>query len=403
MSKARILIFCADSRGLGHLTRLAHCATRLAEQHSVLIITSSEILPRVVRPPIEYVRIPPLDTSDVRSSLQLGRGVFMRGLDRVVELRTKLIKDVFETFSPHAMITDFFALGRGCELLPHLRSSGVLRMNYLILRGVVGGARYCRDRVFSPASIKAIADFYDRIFIACDARVHDAGGYHFSPYIAGKCINVGYVTTPDALPDRAAVRKERGLRDNDTWIVCSAGSGLSSEQMIERCYEVACQMPGYRFTIVTGLRSRLVLKHANQKPDNITLTNYEAGTSDMLASCDIAICHGGYNSMIEGIRGGASVIVVPNAAEDEQREHAKRLSVVANVRLVSCEGLTNALDEVIAKLASKPRKIHPELDVAGADVIAALIGKDMALLGDLSGERTERLPQLVQISDDARN
>jgi predicted glycosyltransferase len=376
--RKRILLFCTESRGLGHLKRLSRIAKRLAEKHSVLVVASGSHIAEFITPPVEYIRIPPLDTSDMSRSIHWDRGAFMQGhLDSVLKLRTDLIEVTFANFKPHAMITDLFAQGRGCELLPHLRSSNGNCLNYLVLRGVIGNASYSTMRVFSPQALTVLSSHYQRLFVACDARVLSTAEYGLPSDVANKSRNVGYVYTPIHAGLRMATRRAK-LHEGQTWIVCAAGSGLSSERLIEHCYKLALKRPDCKFTIVLGPHSRLELDQVVAVPAHINLLTYERHLDVVLGSCDIAIIHGGYNSLLESVCGGASVIVVPNENEDEQNEHAKRLSELADVRLADLDTLEPILSTTICRRSLKSRREQPDLDISGADEIFTLINQDLA-------------------------
>lgn len=373
----RILAFCSESRGLGHLKRLSVIARRLAEQHSVLVVTSDHGAGELIQPPVEYMRIPPLATSNPNSAEHWDRPVFLDGQLKVLPLRTELVAAAFRTYRPHVMITDFFPVGRGGELLPHLQNPVERCLNYLVLRGVLGSESYTCSLLFSPPTLRVLSRHYERVFVACDNRVFSASEYNFPDHISRKITNVGYVYTPPDDDLRAVARASRKGQGDTPWIVCAAGSGLSSERLIERCYQLALLREDCKFTIVLGPRSRLKLAEAAARCPHVQLRTYEPQLSVLLSSCDIAIIHGGYNSLLESVYGGAAVIVVPYEAEEEQLEHAKRLSTRSDVRLTSLSDLEVTLDSCIVKHRMQSRACPPNLDVGGADKIAALINHDM--------------------------
>ena len=248
LEKRRILIFCSESRGLGHLRRPAQIADALATTHAVLVVTSDLLAGGFLKPPVEFVRLPPLESSDPTRMEHWDRGVFLEGLvDWALLLRTELLAATFRRFCPHAMITDFFANGRGGELLPHLQGSAGKCLNYLVLRGVLGDQAYARERIFSPQARRALALFYKKIFVACDARVLQPREYGLAPELETKCSSVGYVHTPADEKMRAAVRRREGVKSGQLWVVCSAGSRLSSEGLMapSPCATVTTASPSY--------------------------------------------------------------------------------------------------------------------------------------------------------------
>jgi predicted glycosyltransferase len=376
--RQRILIFCAESRGLGHLKRLSGVARRLAEWHSVLFITSERLGGDFLVPPVEYIRLPPLHTSHASSAGQWDRATFLAGgLDGVLQLRTELLRQTFKIYCPHAMITDMFALGRGCELLPHLKESGESCLNYLILRGVLGDERYTRTRVFSPQAVLVLRRHYKRLLVACDRRVFNAAEYGLPSDITAKTENVGYVINQGGLGIRDSVRRSRSVGPEQIWVVCAAGGGLSSEHLLERCLQVALQKSNCRFTIVLGPHSRLALDRSVHLPAHVEIVSHELNLSNLFASCDIAVIHGGYNSLLESACSGVSVLVVPNDGEEEQEKHAGRLSSIADVRVSSLDKLDSDIEQVLRKKAASTARPIPILDTGGADKVCSLIRGDL--------------------------
>ena len=373
----RILIFCAESRGLGHLRRLSVIARSLAQLHSVLIVTSERLAGDFIIPPVEYVRLPPLDTSHPARVRHWDRTTFLDQLDTVQQLRTELLSRVFEIFRPDAMITDMFALGRGCELLPHLQSLESRCLNYLVLRGVLGDERYIRSRVFSSQSIQVLRRHYKRLLIACDQRVMEAVDYGLPDDLIEKAENVGYVFEPADLPDRDTIRHARSVKPGEVWVVCAAGSGLSSEHLIEHCFEAARHHPHCRFTLVLGPHSRLTLDRSVPIPSHIEIVKHQHQLNLLLGSCDIAVIHGGYNSLLESVCSGASVLVVPNEGEAEQEQHARRLSAIADVRLSSIDTLGFDLERTLKERNHTTARPIPILDKGGADKICSILSDDL--------------------------
>ena len=144
------------------------------------------------------------------------------------------------------------------------------------------------------------------------------------------------------------------------------------------CYEIALEREDCRFTIVLGPNSRLREGAQRAVPRHITLCSYVPRLELLLASCDIAIVHGGYNSLIESVYGGATVIVVANQTEEEQREHAKRLSALADVRVADLGNLRHILAGAISNHMIRPLASPIALDIGGAARISASIREDLA-------------------------
>ena len=103
-----------------------------------------------------------------------------------------------------------------------------------------------------------------------------------------------------------------------------------------------------------------------------------------MAAAEVSVSQAGYNTVAEGLAGGARMVLVPFDAEgqDEQRARAARLSDLGLVELLTADRLTPAdLAAAIDRAAARPRPAISGLSFDGArrsvEVILARLGLAM--------------------------
>ena len=235
---------------------------------------------------------------------------------------------------------------------------------------------------------RALASRYDKIFVACDARICDVvREYQLHDLIAKKLAYVGYVS--EAVSEEAieSARHERGIPAGRKWIVCSAGGGTLGESLIKECVRVSKQMSDCFFDIVVGPRSSLRWEYKTSEVfgDGRVRMHRECQHLPMLhAACDVAVISGGYNSLVEAMEGRAAIIVVPTQvqANDEQCLHAGRLAKHVPVRLV--QGIQDVSEAVTAAVNEPVRRksaARDSISFDGAETIRKILFQDLNIRG----------------------
>ena len=373
MRQNRILLFIFDATGLGHLRRMARIANELGA-FAVLVVTGMDEAEWIVPSSCEVLRLP---------RLAGGRSLFKKG-DRTwsglssaeaARIRRRALQAAFEDFRPDAVLVDYLPFGKCEELFDVL--SGCRALKYFILRGIVDAADY---GVLSGSATDAIASVYDRILVACDARIVDvAREYAFTAAAADKICYVGYVAPiPQA---RSLARTARGVHDSQKWVVCSVGGGRGAADLPRRCAELAAQLPTVLFDVVYGPHSELAEIPAGA-PQNCRISRERRDLPDLHAAADVVVSGGGYNSIIEAAIGGARVLVWPSRAQDdEQYIQARRLGAYHPIRLLgSIDELSSALVCELAGDSGFP-VLGNMIDCNGAHRIRDI------LISDLSASR----------------
>lgn len=381
MPAGRILIFVHDGRGVGHLRRLSRLARQLQGAASVLFLTGLREVSWLVPATCEFVHVPSRDSLESARSQHWLRDPFVpEGSAAARNLRPRLIDATVKAFDPDALIVDYLPLGRDEELydivcgLPNCRK-------YYISRGVLGNPCEIRTDVLTPVCLDALRNQFSRILVMSDIQIIDTvKEYGFDSLLASKVTYTGYAIDVPSPEQVRAMRRARGISAENRWVVCSAGGGKSSEDLIQKCWELSRQFPEANFDIVAGPRSRLRFKEGgicNNGRVSIVDTNIR-NLALMHAAADVVITHGGYNSLLEACVGSAHIIVMPIPWDYEQREHARRLSCYRQINIIqSLDNLDVMLESSLTSSFAPQPLSSSTLRLKGIRTAADIILQDL--------------------------
>lgn len=386
MLRPRILFCVHDDRGLGHLVRLSRVAAGLERDCACLLVTGHRAASWIVPEGSEFVHIPSLDNLLQGRAAYWGRRPFVDiHPDAVCHLRSQLVLAVVKEFAPDAIIIDHLALGRRGELSAALAYSHARK--YLLLRGVIDRPAKAMAEVFPPESLKLVDSTFSRILVACDPEICRIETEYLGAHSVMAKINyVGYVAPTFTTEARKAIRRQRGVGGNGTWIVCSAGGGMESEELIEECRRLAQNFPSVAFDVVYGPRSRRRdRRRLVPRSGNVRVWRACKRLPLFHAAADVVICRGGYNSLMEVAAGSAKAICIPLSLVDdeEQRIHATRLArwLPVHVSRSDPEEMTGVLAEILkARVGHSacPWQRTCGLDFNGVANIRRLVIQDLA-------------------------
>lgn len=330
--RPRILFYVQDSWGLGHIQRVSKLARALQDSADCLVLCGHREAGWVIPDRCEYLRIPSLNTplSEGSGGIFWGRRSFLQ-LSRDSErcMRKKLIEGAIDVFAPDAIIVENRPLGMSDELAGILEETRAVKL--FLTRGIMTHPLRVRSSFLSAAQKQALRTLFHKVIVAADRKIWDmASEYDLDAAIAAKLEYVGHISEPvDALQIRRA-RAERGLKDNTTWIVCSAGGGALGERLVDEFIRIAGKLSNVVIDVVQGPHSEL--------PWRALLTSTTEETWGRLhrecralplmhAAADLVVCPGG-SSLLEAMEGGAPIITISVQvdADDDQFLLSSRLA-----------------------------------------------------------------------------
>lgn len=368
-SRKKILFFAQDGVGLGHTRRLSRIAEYLQKDSSTLMVSGKREISWILSKNCEFIHIPSWQSVGLGAFADPAQSWLESNRDSAVALIRNLCQSIERSYAPDCIVVDHTLGGMYGELHELMISSRAKKI--MIMRGITDTEDARRFESNHPSILNA----YDAILVASDPKTSDFRPEDSRiPSFVPKTHHVGYVL-PDK-PDGALVRALHGVKDGQSWIVCSAGGGTNADDFLRHCTDRAARFPQAFFSVVLGPYSSIdagTLPHY----DNLMVHRVSEDLPAMHGSCDIAVVNGGYNSLFESIVGGSHILVFPNQSnpEGDQVTHATRLAQYYPITLLQKkEGLDSALEAALAavKQATSPTLA---LDVNGLENIRLAIYK----------------------------
>lgn len=390
----RILLYCHDSWGLGHLRRTLALASALTEAFpsaSALVVTGSPCATHFALPErVDLVKLPAVTKAEDGAYVPRSLG---GSLGSLIHLRRSLLLQSFSAFDPHLLIVDHQVLGLHGEafaMLTEAKSRGVRTL--LGVRDVIDSPEVVA-KSFGGADVRwALTAGYDRICVYGDARVFDPRiEYPNPPELAARAEPVGYVARTAASPPR------RPLPSLWPRVLVTMGGGEDGGERLEIFLEaVRRHRPRWRSLVVTGpllpparLREIQLCARLDR---TIEIESFCADLPALLRGASAVVSMAGYNTCAEILASGRPAVLLPRTfPRREQAIRAGRLQALGLATSLEEPGV-DSLFEAIERALVAPRERAVRLDLGGPARICAIAAELLDLpLADAVPSRTARL------------
>jgi predicted glycosyltransferase len=371
----RVLFWVQQLLGSGHLKRAATLARAMADQGlEVTLAAGGMPLPWLMPRRVEVVQLPPIRTSDLSFSRLVdadGRPVD----DALWAERQARLQGLLAELRPQVLITEMFPFGRRAfrhELIPLLEAAAAMRprpWRLCSVRDILvrkpGRDSYLWMRDLAKAH-------YDRILVHTDPQLIPFDlSFPFAAELGDQLVNTGYVV--DA-PVPSVGRPAPGEAE----VLVSAGGGRVGATLLEAAIEARplTSVADAPWRLVAGggfdadrfdaLNSRL--------PVGVVLDRQRRDFDALFANSLLSVSQAGYNTVVEGIRLGKPMVLVPfeTATETEQRIRAERLASLGLVQAVwESELAATSLARAIDAAIRRPATAAPGLDLGALNLDGA--------------------------------
>jgi predicted glycosyltransferase len=381
-SAARLLIYSQDGFGLGHLRRnlnVAYRVWRARPDVSVLVVADSPAAPFFALPPrCDFVKIPTL--------VKVDAGVWRSdrlSLDHreVLEIRTRLLDGLVDSFRPDLMLVDHMPHGIFGELIEPLRALRRQRRRTRIMLGL-------RDILGSPADIcrhwrlegayEAAEEYYDGVCIYGCADLFDlVREYEFPETIAAKASYCGYVSREQAPPPLEDADVERLFpQRHEQLVFVTGGGGADASFFMDKFIDaVRLMFPRVPFDAVLSTGpfmhpEQYMLLRRKAKGLPIHVTRHGQDNIRMLRRADLVISMAGYNTIAEILRYRKRAIVVPRSGPSAQQTIRTRLMgerglfTVVHARELTAEGFAALIRRKLSEPPPASGSGLPDMDGA---------------------------------------
>lgn len=327
---------------------------------------------------VDFVKLPDADLSFTRRAEFLKRSSTLGMTDEnASHMRREIIDVTIKRFMPHALISDHSLTGLSGELVTAMNSS-IPTVKYLTLRPVLGDAEKSRAELLGNGGGHILKEQIDRVIVTGDSRISSIREDLLpeEPLLHSKVVDVGFAINRPTLTAMANYRWRLG-KDERPWIVCSAGAGFRNAELGQLLSKVASMAPNVQFDFVQGHRGA----YQQVMPSNVVVHGFAPDLPMMHASCDLLLCHGGYNTLLEGMAGGTQICVIDcdwndDGLNDERRTNVERISQFYPIRFISDYHDLNSVISIELNKHSR-RNFDVSLDLDGLDTIAEILKADL--------------------------
>lgn len=338
-----VLIWVQHLLGTGHFKRAATLAEAMAADGLEVTLVSGG-------PPVEWIKpegvklehLPGVRARDRQFSAMVD--LDGQPIDQVfiAKRRAKLMAVLART-RPRVVITEMFPFGRRAfqfELIRLLEAASSFVPRPKILSSVRDILVIKSDQSRYDWMRDLVQTYYDHVLVHTDPNLvpFDLTFPH-AKEIASKIVNTGYVT-------EKPVSAEPKINSMAPEVLVSTGGGRVGAKLIEAAIKARAQsrLKDVPWRVIAGgyadqaelnaLRSKL--------PLGIILTGPSPDFQARLANSLLSISQAGYNTVVEGLRMGKRMVLVPfeTASETEQSLRAERLSSMGLAQTISETDLT---------------------------------------------------------------
>ncbi len=372
---ARVMFYCHDTFGLGHLRRvraLAHSLVDGNKDLSVMILSGSPIIGSFdFRARVDFVRIPGV--------IKLRNGEYTSlnlhiDIEETLAMRASIIRHTADIFDPDLFIVDKEPLGLRGEVkntLVMLKRRGTPLV--LGLRDVMDEPAQLAPEWERKKALPALQDLYDAIWVYGLPQLWDPlEGLDLPASVTRKLTYTGYLqrSIPNTLMPRNA--DLQGL--DQPYLLVTPGGGGDGEALVDWVLSAYESDPGVPHPAMVVLGPFMAPEHqaeflrrAHRLP-NIRMTTFDARMETLMAGALGVVAMGGYNTFCEILSFDKRALIVPRTQpRQEQYIRASRAQEMGLVRMLENDGKRDP------RVMATALRHLPQQDLPSAVVVPGLL------------------------------
>ncbi len=369
LAGARVMFYCHDTYGLGHLRRtltVANYLQRSAPGISQLIVTGSPVAHRFQFPEgADYVKLPSI--TKTRNGDYTSQSL-SSGFDDLRNMREEILLSAAQHFRPDLFIVDHAPgglKGEAVKSLHHIRTALPETRLVVGLRDILDEPSTVRRSWARDGIYELLDEVYDLILVYGHRHFYDVvQEYGLSPRAAEKTQFVGYLGRESGRVARHKVRANLDMQ-TDRLVVVTAGGGGDGTAMLNALLRdlQGEQHPPFDCLIIGGpLQSqadRGLIQQQLRDRRNLHFLEFTDDLASYLSAADVVVSMGGYNSVCEILAARKPALIVPRTTPRlEQLIRAEILTSRGLLQMVNPRQLTpgRMLARISALLDETPRK-----------------------------------------------
>jgi predicted glycosyltransferase len=394
----KILFYCQNLLGMGHLVRTTELMRELVQSFQVCLIDGGQRVEGFEVPPnVEVIQLPTIQV-EVSDSLQVGKQLRVIGstmsLEAVKEFRKETLIRVFDQFQPDCLITEGYPFSKNkalaFEMLPlleHVKQSSPSTKVICSLRDIIMVKEFAdRDRE-EQRRCKFTNQYYDAILLHSDPSIHRLeDNIARSSDLTCPVFYTGYVVQSEPIGIEANTANTEDimlLNDPTPMIVVSVGGGKLGHDLLESITQAAPllgkQIP-HRIVVFAGpLMEESQYQHLNhlaQGQPNLILRRFTPSLIFYLNRADLSISLGGYNTTMNILKTGVRAMVYPSNKDREQAIRAEKLERLDLLKILYPNELQpeQLTQKIVAYLEQAPTsKGRNQLQLDGAKKASVIL------------------------------
>lgn len=321
--KVKILIYCQDSLGLGHLRRtinVAHVISRLSPETTILFVSDSPLSPFFKLPPnSDVVKLPTI--------VKVGSGVWEApnlpvSMKQLRKIRSQVLKSVAKAYQPDVMLVDHMPQGAMRELIPCLKT---LRKHsphtriILGLRDILGASEDIIPQWKGDKAYEVIAKYYDSVLVYGNQDIYDlAYEYDFPLALQRKIFYTGYVFADGDDGVKISTKLSTEFSTYKPYNVLVTGGGGSDafpfmNVVLDAVKSLGEDIP-FNTYMITGPFMPFQDRHAlMEKAEGlpVVIRRKQSDCYKLFPQVDLVASMAGYNTICEILGFGKRAVVIP--------------------------------------------------------------------------------------------
>lgn len=395
----RVLIYCQDSFGLGHLRRnvnIAHEISRQCPEATILFIADSPLAPFFALPAnSDFVKLPTIVKVNA-GDWEVHR-LPLIGTQQLMSIRSQLIKETARSFRPNIVLVDHMPHGAQGELVPcldTLRDTSPDALVVIGLRDILGAPEDIVPQWKARGAYDLIADYYDVVLVYGCQDVYDLGAaYEFPAALDEKIQYCGYVSAEKKHYPRAAAKIAMEFTEEKEYTALVMGGGGSDayffmDTMLDAVEYLGPEVPFNTFMLTGPFmppeeRNKL---RSKAEGSSVIVKRFRDDSAKILQLSDLVVSMAGYNTTCEILQFASKAVVIPR--EGPSAEQTMRARILHDRGLLYQIHPRDLTPEKLAKgILAQLHGTHPmkrwEIDLDGA------AGAARVLLESASRKRSE--------------
>jgi predicted glycosyltransferase len=372
--KPRVLLYCHNVLGFGHIVRSMLIARQLGHDAEVRLITGCRFLDRLRVPEEVGVVMLPALRAEADGRLTPVDGGF---LGSALRRRGKLIAQQVREWQPHALLVDhnpFGLMGELVETLDAVRDDALPTSMVWGIRDIWSSPEYLanmlRQYPGDPDAMKHRIRLYHSAIAYTDGTWLETLGHYDAGMLPERTASVGFVTEPvvvprflgSSVPRGGDTPRNRGTEEPGNPLVAVLSGGGEGAERLASLVLAAVQDEPLRVRFVVGpFASADGIRVLAGNDPRIEVWP-EGAVEDAIGDASLIVSRTGYNTAYTVVQSDLPVTFVPlSGGNEEQSSRAARLSELERVESIDdrAANAAPALRESILRGLAAGRRPRP--------------------------------------------